>query len=490
MKHIRALGHGLALFALVLVQVPTALIALLGVVLSFVLGMVFLLWPSVRLVRWVTALDRRLINRWAGLKIEEPYNPPPPPPVRQRDGWYRDGRTLYRKPTIPAFNARLGWLVRDPATWKELVWLLIDPWSRTVLAAGPTLLIGYGIYQIWQGNPWGLLFAVAAVVIAPWALRVYALYAMAMLGPNHATHLVGQVRHLNQVRVEAADSQAAELRRIERDLHDGAQARMVAVGMTIGAAEQLLTTDPEAARALLSKARESSATALAELRQLVRGIHPPVLAERGLGDAIRALALDSPLKVDVSIDLDERPESPVESAVYFAVAELLTNASRHAAKVTIDVSRRDRALRVTVADDGPGGATVIPGGGLAGIERRLATFDGVLALNSPPGGPTVATLELPFALSAMEPESPVSGRRAAAMAICWSLCWVPLIPQGIVAGFMLIFGAPTKSWFLALHMPAPFQWPTVFAMIALGAGMLAGGIILGASANDEKALGC
>ncbi|GAA0971205.1 sensor domain-containing protein [Acrocarpospora macrocephala] len=490
MKHIKVLGHGLALFAVVLIQIPAALIALVGVVLSFILGMVFLFPPSIRLIRSVARLDRRLILRWTGIKIEEPYHPPPPPPVRQRDGWYRDGRTLYRKPTMPAFNARLNWFLRDPSTWREIVWLLIDPWTRAVLAAGPTLLIGYGVYQTWQGNLWGLALPVAAIVVAPWALRIYGFYAMGMLGPTASTQLIGQVRHLNQVRVEAVDAQAAELRRIERDLHDGAQARMVAVGMTIGAAEQLIASDPEAAKALLAKARESSATALAELRQLVRGIHPPVLAERGLGDAIRALALDSPLKVEVSVDLDERPESPVESAVYFAVAELLANASRHATKVSIDISRRGRALRVTVADDGSGGAVIHPGGGLSGIERRLATFDGVLALTSPPGGPTVATLELPFALSAQEPEIRSAGWRGALVAICWTLCWIPLIPQGIVTGFMLAFGAPTKSWFLALYMPEPLQWPTVFAMITLGATMLAGGIVLSASVAREEAIDC
>ncbi|WP_170317118.1 sensor histidine kinase [Acrocarpospora corrugata] len=490
MKHIKALGYGVALSAVVLVQIPAALVAIAGVLLSFILGMVFLFPPSIRLIRAVARLDRQLIHRWIGIKIGEPYNPKPPPPVRQRDGWYRDGRTLYRKPTIPAFNARLNWFLRDPATYRELVWLLIDPWTRAVLVAGPTLLIGYGFYQVWLGNLWALAFPVAAVVVAPLALRIYGFYATGMLGPTANTQLIGQVRHLNQVRVEAVDSQAAELRRIERDLHDGAQARMVAVGMTIGAAEQLITSDPAAAKALLAKAREASATALAELRQLVRGIHPPVLAERGLGDAIRALALDSPLKVEVEVDLDERPESPVESAVYFSVAELLANASRHASNVAIDISRRDRALRVTVVDDGPGGARSNPGGGLAGIERRLATFDGVLALTSPPGGPTVATLELPFALSTETPEPKHTGWRGMLMALCWSVCWIPLIPQGIVAGFFLIFGAPTKSWFLALYMPEPLQWPTVFGMIALGATMLAGGIVLSGSVNPDKAVSC
>ncbi|WP_214106992.1 sensor histidine kinase [Acrocarpospora catenulata] len=491
MRHIRVFGHGLALFGLVLLQIPLMLVALVGVLLSFTLGLVFLFPASIRLIRRTTALDRRLVHRWTGVQIAEPYRPAPLPPVPQSDGWYRDGRTLYRKPTIPAFNARLNWLIRDPATWRELVWVLVDPWTRAVLAAGPTFLVGYGLYLAATGTLWGLALPVVAVLAAPWALKIYAYYALGMLGPTATTQLAGQVRHLNQVRVETVDAQAAELRRIERDLHDGAQARMVAVGMTIGAAEQLIQTDPEAARALLAKAREASVTALAELRRLVRGIHPPVLAERGLGDAIRALALDSPLKVDVSVDLKERPESPVESAVYFTVSELLANASRYASRVGVDISRRGRALRVTVTDDGPGGAEPVPGGGLAGIERRLAAFDGVLALSSPPGGPTVATLEVPLALpqpTCGEVETPPLGWRGLVMAFCWSLCWIPLFPQGIVAGIMLITGTRNHSWFLATYMPTALQWPTVAAMITLGAAMLGGGVVLSAAAGKERPL--
>ncbi|WP_030886863.1 MULTISPECIES: sensor histidine kinase, partial [unclassified Streptomyces] len=150
---------------------------------------------------------------------------------------------------------------------------------------------------------------------------------------------------------------------------------------------------------LIAQARENSAEALTELRDLVRGIHPPVLAERGLGDAAEALALRSPLPVEVDIELPGRFPEPVESAVYFAVSELLTNAAKHsgAERVWLDIHHtgRDGMLRVSVTDNGKGGAALDKGSGLTGLERRLSRFDGVLAVNSPPGGPTMITLDVP-----------------------------------------------------------------------------------------------
>src|SRR5690606_17592089 len=179
------------------------------------------------------------------------------------------------------------------------------------------------------------------------------------------------------------------------------QARLVAMGMTLGAIEHLLDKDPEKARLLLAETRRSSAQALNELRDLVRGIHPPVLADRGLGDAVKALALDHPLPTEVTVDLPGRAEPPVESAAYFAVSEILTNAAKHsgASRVWIDIRYNNGMLKISVTDDGQGGATMDGGTGLRGIERRIGAFDGVLALSSPVGGPTTVTLELPCALS-------------------------------------------------------------------------------------------
>jgi signal transduction histidine kinase len=172
------------------------------------------------------------------------------------------------------------------------------------------------------------------------------------------------------------------------------------MGMTLNAAEELLDSDPEAARKLLAEARQASSTALAELRALVSGIHPPVLADRGLVDAIRALALDSVSRVEVTAASIARPSSPIESAAYFAVSELLTNVTKHAAahQTQIDIRFGLGKLTICVTDDGRGGADPRRGTGLRGIERRLAAFDGVLTLSSPPGGPTVVQLEIPCKL--------------------------------------------------------------------------------------------
>jgi signal transduction histidine kinase len=213
--------------------------------------------------------------------------------------------------------------------------------------------------------------------------------------------LASRVEVLTQSRAEAVDAAAAELRRLERDLHDGAQARLVAIGLSLRALEKMIPLNPAAATALAVECRESSALALADLRDLVRGIYPPVLAERGLGDAVHALALDSPVKAATDIDLPGRPPAPVEAAVYFAVAEALSNVAKHAdaRRALIRVYHRDGMLRAEVTDDGGGGADPAHGTGLAGIERRLGAFDGILAVSSPVGGPTIVVIEVPCELS-------------------------------------------------------------------------------------------
>ena len=226
-------------------------------------------------------------------------------------------------------------------------------------------------------------------------------HARVLLRREPDADLAGRVEQLAQTRADAVDSAAAELRRVERDLHDGAQARLVALGMSLRAAEHLIPTSPQAAVALVAEAREASSTALTELRNLVRGIYPPVLADRGLGEAVRALALDTPLRTETDIVLPGRLDAPVESACYFAVAEALTNAVKHsgARHAQVQIRHARGMLRVEVTDDGCGGADPAQGSGLAGIERRLGTFDGILAVSSPPGGPTMIVMEVPCALS-------------------------------------------------------------------------------------------
>jgi signal transduction histidine kinase len=216
-------------------------------------------------------------------------------------------------------------------------------------------------------------------------------------GPDPA--LARRVRELAETRAEAVSSAAAELRRIERDLHDGAQGRLVAIGMNLRVAEEMILSSPHEATALVVEARVASAAALEELRSLVRGMYPPMLADRGLAEAVRALALELPLPCETEIDVPERLDPPLESACYFAVAEVVTNAVRHASAgaLQIRVARTHGLLRVEVVDDGVGGADPTRGSGLAGVERRLAAFDGILAVSSPPGGPTIVVMEVPCA---------------------------------------------------------------------------------------------
>jgi signal transduction histidine kinase len=254
----------------------------------------------------------------------------------------------------------------------------------------------------------GALQGTALVGFGLWlAPRVLSQHQDSIELAERASQLTQRVETLTQTRSVAVDTAAAELRRIERDLHDGAQARLVAVGMSLQAAERLFASNPEAALALVGEAKESSSRALTELRDLVRGIYPPVLADRGLGDAIRALALDTPLPVTVHANLPAKVELPVASAVYFSVAEALANVTKHAGarSVRIGLSHRGGMLRAEVTDDGAGGADLAAGTGLAGVERRLATFDGILAVSSPPGGPTIVVIEVPCASSSAKTSS-------------------------------------------------------------------------------------
>ncbi|HEX9354991.1 MAG TPA: histidine kinase [Streptosporangiaceae bacterium] len=362
-----------------------------------------LLLPRIlRAVRQLAQLTRWLAGAWCGVRIADPRLPPPP-----------GGGTYVQ---------RLRGVLGDPATGREVLWLAVSAgggWLLPLLPAGLIMLgltglVGPGAHSLATFPPrgfpgdtpslellLGVTVAVLGVAAAPWLLAGYGALARAVLAPAGQAELARRVRHLAETRSEAIDTGAAEMRRIERDLHDGAQARLVAMGMTLDAAGQLIDSNPAAARALLLEARDTSARALAELRDLVRGIHPPVLADRGLGDAVRALAMDSPLRARVASDVPGRLPAPVESAAYFAVSELLANVSKHAGatQAWIDIRYSGGMLRVGVSDDGRGGADPSRGTGLRGIERRVAAFDGVLALSSPPGGPTAVTMEIPCALS-------------------------------------------------------------------------------------------
>jgi signal transduction histidine kinase len=410
---LKVAGRGLALCGLAFAGLVVLLAVLAGLGVSIALAvsavnpyaehryrlivaaLVFVAWLALGPVlllcfRPVARLTRKLSARWCGVPIGAPYLPRP---------WAGGGKAGLRR--------RLAWLLTDQATWRDLLWVTVDGcvgWVLAVMPAGMLVLGVVGVVAPYASTGLRLLTIAAAGVgfwASPWLLRGYGAFARSMLAPTQQAELTLRVHQLTETRSEALDTGAAEIRRIERDLHDGAQARLVAMGMTLDAAGQIIDTNPEAARALLYEARDASIKALAELRNLVRGIHPPILADRGLADAIRALAMDSPMRIHLVSDLRGRASAPIESAAYFAVSELLANVSKHAeARETwIDLRYTDGMLRIGVTDNGHGGADLARGSGLRGIERRLAAFDGVLAVSSPPGGPTAVTMEIPCELS-------------------------------------------------------------------------------------------
>jgi signal transduction histidine kinase len=214
---------------------------------------------------------------------------------------------------------------------------------------------------------------------------------------ERARELAERARELQERRARAVDESAARLRRIERDLHDGAQVRLAALAMTLGEIkENLEQSGDDRTLALAGAAHQNAKDTLAELRDLARGIHPPVL-DRGLGPALGILAGTSAIPVGLTIALTERPSPAIESMAYFCTAELLANAAKHsdARRITIGVREQDAGLVMSVTDDGNGGARVVPGGGLAGLRERVQTVDGRLDVDSPPGGPTAVTIELP-----------------------------------------------------------------------------------------------
>ncbi|MQS11605.1 sensor histidine kinase [Streptomyces kaniharaensis] len=344
--------------------------------------------------RWIAAESRRVVGLWSGRPIPVPYR-------RGAAGPWQRMRTG-------------GWLT-DPATWRDLAWAVLTG-CAVVLTAAIVVLTPIAFQVLGRNGPFlplGIIYMMglcvaplAALWAAPPVLRLHERAARALLGPSRRVDLARQVSHLARTRADTIDAGAAELRRIERDLHDGAQARLVALGMLLTVADQMVE-DPAALRPLLAEARASSAKALSELRDLVRGIHPPVLADRGLADALRATALDLPLPVTFTGQLPGRAPAPVESAAYFAVSELLANVVKHAgaSHVWIEIGHSDGLLRISVTDDGRGGADPSRGTGLSGTERRLAAFDGVLAISSPAGGPTIVNLEIPCALSSPKTSS-------------------------------------------------------------------------------------
>ncbi|MCI3931068.1 sensor histidine kinase [Streptomyces sp. AN091965] len=369
-------GAGLALVSYVFVGV-----LLFTAVSSLIVIGLGVLPETVLLLRRLARLKRRQVARGSGVEIPEAYTP-----------------------LTGTLTERVRAALRDPGTWRDLRWLLAHFAYGLVLLYAMLVLWVFGAFVdgVWCG-----LLRRRAVVL-PLIGRLAALdaaWSRALLRPApqalRAAELAARVEELTATRADAVAAHGAELRRIERDLHDGAQARLVALSMRVGLAKRAYDKDPDAARKLLDDAQQQAEEALTELRHVVRGIHPPILTDRGLVGAVRALAAGSGLDVAVRDDgVEDGPRAPaaVEAAAYFVVAEALTNAAKHsgAAHASVDLARGRTGLRIAVRDAGRGGAGGTgTGSGLLGMRRRVAALDGIMEVNSPAGGPTVIEVELP-----------------------------------------------------------------------------------------------
>jgi signal transduction histidine kinase len=432
-----------------LVAVPlfafTAIAVVVGLAASVSFAGLPLLAMSLRIVRRLGGVCRRLANRALAPRAE------PPPLFR-----LRQERPIEAPPPFQRQPGILGWLrssLTDPVSWRACAYLLLKLPIALLGGIGLIYVVAWGvgyttfplwwelIHQLaahgeavrvpgwmawWKPNPviaaqaipslaWSFALipaGLAALVYAPPMVRgcndLDRRLAARLLGPP----LTQRVRDLEETRASAVDDSAARLRRIERDLHDGAQAQMVAVAMKLGLAREKLggavggTAEPGAALSgeidlaraleLVDAAHRSAKEAIIELRDLARGIHPPVL-DHGLGTALETLAARSGLPVEVIADLSERPSAAIETIAYFCAAELLANVAKHsgARHATLEAVHVPGLLRLRAIDDGGGGARVAAGGGLAGLSERLRTVDGIMEISSPRGGPTVVTVELP-----------------------------------------------------------------------------------------------
>jgi signal transduction histidine kinase len=362
---------------------------------------------GVRAARGPGAVHRMLVRRLLGDRIEPP---PRPETARGPFGWIRVGLTdatgwralAYLVLRLPP--ALVATLVTVVGCLYGLTAALYPVWGRFVVFPSVTDERGTRLVTLtigaWTMPEWlyvcvvglgGLLLLLAAPWVARGLVQPDRLLARALLGPTRASLL-------RQARARAMDDSAARLRRIERDLHDGAQTQLVALALRLGMArDELAEGDPVAALRLVDTAHQGAKLALAELRDLVRGIHPPAL-DTGLGPALSTLSARSAVPVSVDIDLPDRPSPAVETIAYYTAAELLANVAKHSAARHAHLSvapARPGWLRITVRDDGIGGARRAPAGGLAGLAHRVGTVDGTLELSSPPGGPTVVTVEIP-----------------------------------------------------------------------------------------------
>lgn len=358
------------------------------------------------LALWLAGVTARL-ERSRVRALLDPDLPDPEPVPRPHGLWER---------AVHPFRYR--------QRWKELAYgLILLPlglvtttsmlvlWGGSIalillplyVGAVPGDVVRFGLFDIGTAAAWFVALAALGVLVlvAPWATVALAsldrAVARRFLSRPPEEELEARVVELESSRVAAVDSAEAERRRIERDLHDGAQQRLIAVAMDLGVAKERLATDPEAGRVIVDRAHEEVKAALKELRDLVRGIHPVILEDRGLDAALSAVVARSPVPVRLHVDVPVRPVPTVESAAYFIVSEALANVARHshARSAQVDVVRTGDRLRIRVWDDGVGGADADRGSGLRGLRERVAALGGWMDVNSPVGGPTVIDVEVP-----------------------------------------------------------------------------------------------
>ena len=427
--------------------------------------------------RWLAQLERRIIGRLLGVEIPAPYRPDPPD-----TRWWK----------------RLGARLADPATWKDLAFLLLQLPLGIVAFSVTVSVIGFGLRLLVApafSEPFGdgdwiawldinsTAGAIAAVPLGALILllgipglnalgRLYGWFAGLLLGSNADPALTAQVHELEDARSRIIAAADAERRRIERDLHDGAQQRLVALALNLRMAEQRVGSGDPGAAELVRQAGEEANLALKELRDLARGIHPAILTNRGLPAALDDLASRATVPVEVIAKPDQRLPDPVEAAAYFVVSECLANIGKHAEATTATVAVRadDGHLTVEVADDGRGGAALDGGSGIQGLVDRVGALGGTLAIESPPGEGThvvariplteraveaaAAQREMPRVLSAEDAERVQGDRRrhlifrlaslgivAAVLVAIWALTdpglpWIawPLLALGLIGG--------------------------------------------------------
>jgi len=385
-------GLGTAFVALV------TLVWILAVAVACLVGVGLLLVPSALLaLRRAANLERRRLSRW-GREVVDPG----PAPIQFREAvgdpaMRRELRWLVGHATVGlalgvAGIAMVNNIVRDGTF--PLWWRLLPAGEATASIPLWTVHDARGAWLVAALAP---VWFVLTVTLMPSLARWQAAPGRRLLAPDPSVDLSRRVAQLTATRAAALDAHAAELRRIERSLHDGTQNRIVAVNVLLGAARRAVARDPTTADAMLDRAQDAAERALAELRGVVRSILPPVLTDRSLADALAGLAADCPVPCRVDTDVPVRCAASVEATAYFVVAEALTNIAKHsgARQAIVTVLREGDRLRVRIIDDGRGGADEQTGSGIRGIRQRTEAHDGTLILTSPHGGPTTLDVSLP-----------------------------------------------------------------------------------------------